>query len=71
MEQLGAGRYLDYERALTPSHLRQQLLSGIEQPTMADKIAADTAVLAYYNVMRMESWIGNLCLVVERELTGD
>ena len=46
MEQLGATRYLDYEGALTLSHLRQQLLSRIEEPTMGDKMAADTAVLA-------------------------
>jgi hypothetical protein len=66
----GAERYLDTERALTLSHMRQQLLSRIEQPTMADKMAADTAVLAYYNLLRMQGWIGNLCLVVERELFG-
>ena len=70
MEQLGAARYLDYEGAITLSHLRHQLLSRIEEPTMAEKMAADTAVLAYYNLLRMQGWIGNICLVVERELFG-
>ena len=49
---------------------RQQLLSGMEEPTMADKMAADTAVLAYYNLLRIQGWIGNICLVVERDLFG-
>jgi len=31
---------------------------------------ADTAVLAYRNVLRLQGWIGSLCLVVERELFG-
>jgi hypothetical protein len=70
MEQLGADRYLEYERALTLSHMRQQLLSHIEQPTMPDKMAADTAVLAYHNLLRIQGWIGNICLVVERDLFG-
>jgi hypothetical protein len=31
---------------------------------------ADSAVIAYRNMLRMQGWIGSLCLVVERELFG-
>lgn len=31
---------------------------------------ADTAVLAYRNVLRIQGWIGSLCLVAEREMFG-
>jgi hypothetical protein len=31
---------------------------------------ADSAVIAYYNMLRVQGWIGSLCLIVERELFG-
>jgi len=31
---------------------------------------ADSAMLAYRNLLRVQGWIGSLCLVVERELFG-
>ncbi len=30
----------------------------------------DAAVIAYFNMLRTQRWIGNLSLVVERELFG-
>jgi hypothetical protein len=31
---------------------------------------ADSAILAYRNMLRVQGWIGNLCIVVERDLFG-
>jgi hypothetical protein len=31
---------------------------------------ADSAVIAYYNLLRLQGWIGSLCLTVERALFG-
>jgi hypothetical protein len=31
---------------------------------------ADSAIIAYCNMLRVQGWIGNLCLVVERDLFG-
>jgi hypothetical protein len=67
---LGAERHLDLELVAVLTQLRQELLDGIENPTAADKMLADTAVLAYRNVLRIQGWIGSLCLVMERELFG-
>jgi hypothetical protein len=33
-------------------------------------MVADSAILAYRNMLRVQGWIGNLYLVVERELFG-
>jgi hypothetical protein len=54
----------------TLAQLRRELLVGIENPTAADTMMADSAILAYHNMLRVQGWIGNLCLVVERELFG-
>ncbi len=32
--------------------------------------SADTAIIAYRNLLRVQGWIGSLCLTVERELFG-
>ena len=70
LQQLGAERCLEPELMATLAQLRQELLTGIESPTAADKMVADSAILAYRNMLRVQGWIGNLCLVVERELFG-
>ena len=44
--------------------------SGIERPTAADTTSADIAIIAYRNLLRVQGWIGSLCLTVERELFG-
>jgi hypothetical protein len=54
----------------TLTQLRQHLLDGIENPTAGDHMLADTAIIAYRHVLRIQGWIGSLCLVVERELFG-
>src|SRR5262249_40001822 len=51
--------------------LRQGLLLGVENPTAADTMMADIAIISYRNLLRMQAWMGDLCLVVERELFGE
>jgi hypothetical protein len=63
-------RHLDLALVATLTQLRQELLQGIDDPTAADKMLADTAVMAYRNLLRIQGWIGSLCLVAERELFG-
>jgi hypothetical protein len=46
-------------------------MAGIESPTAADWMMADSAVIAYRNMLRVQGWIGSICLVVERELFGE
>jgi hypothetical protein len=70
IERLGAQRFLEPELMATLALLRRDLLAGIEQPIAADRMMADSAVIAYYNMLRMQGWIGSLCLTVERELFG-
>ena len=50
--------------------LRQGILEGIENPTMADNMMADTAIIAYRNFLRVQSWVGSTSLIVQSELYG-
>jgi len=68
--QLGAERLLEPELMATLAQLRRELLAGIEKPTAADTMSADIAIIAYRNLLRVQGWIGSLCLTVERELFG-
>ena len=70
LERMGAKRYLDPELMAVLMHLRQQLLSDIEQPTMIDHMHADSAILAYRHMLRIQEWIDSICLSVERTLFG-
>ena len=70
IQQLGAERYLEPELMATLVQLRRDLLVGIDRPTAADTMSADIAIIAYRNLLRVQGWIGSLCLTVERELFG-
>ncbi len=67
---LGAERYLDAETVAVLITFRQNLIAELEKPSAADLMMVDTAVVAYYNFLRVQGWIGNLALVFEGELFG-
>lgn len=70
IERLGADRQLDLPLVATLTQLRQQLLAAIDNPSMADYMLADSAVLAYRNLLRVQGWIGSTSFVLQRELFG-
>jgi hypothetical protein len=70
VRMVGAERYLEPETVAVLITLRQQLLAERKRTTAADVMLVDTAVVAYFNFTRVQGWIGNLALVVERELFG-
>lgn len=70
IERLGAQRYLEPELMATLAQLRTELLADIGDPTAADRMMADSAVLAYRNMLRVQSWICSISVVIERELFG-
>ena len=70
VRHLGAERYLDSGTVAVLLTLRQNLIAEIDQPTTADIMLIDAAVVAYYNFLRVQGWIGNLSLVFEREAFG-
>lgn len=70
MGRMGASRQLDLPLVATLLQLRHGLLDGIENPSAGDQMLADTAIMAYRNLMRIQGWLGSLCLEVERELFG-
>lgn len=68
--RMGACRQLDLPLVATLLQVRKELLNGIDSPTAGDRMLADSAIIAYRNLLRIQGWIGSLCLVVERELFG-
>ena len=68
---LGAERYLDAYTVSVLITLRQGLLAELPQTTTADVMRIDAAVIAYYNMLRVQGWIGNLALLIEREAFGE
>ena len=68
--RMGACRQLDLPLVATLLQLRQELLDGIDNPAASDQMLADSAIIAYRNLLRIQGWIGSLCLVIERELFG-
>jgi hypothetical protein len=67
---LGAERYLDAETVAVLITLRQNLIAELGRTSTADLMMIDSAIIAYYNLMRVQGWIGNSSLVVEGELFG-
>lgn len=67
---LGAERYLDAETVALLITLRQNLTAELEHPSTVDLMMIATAVVAYYNFLRVQGWIGNAALVFEQELLG-
>jgi len=70
MQRIGADRQMDLPLVATLTQLRSGLLDGIEHPTAADHMNADSAVVGYRNMLRFQGWLGSAGLLVERELFG-
>ena len=70
IERLGAERFLDPALMATLWGLRQNLLSELGKATAAEMMLVDMAMLAYYNALRVQCWIGNMALLVEHEFFG-
>jgi hypothetical protein len=68
---LGAERYLEPATVAVLLTLRQNLIADLARATAADIMMIDAAIISYFNVLRTQRWIGNLSLVVERELFGE
>jgi hypothetical protein len=54
VNRLGADRQLDLQLVATLIRLRQQLIAEIDKPTAVDQMLADTAILAYRNLLRAQ-----------------
>jgi hypothetical protein len=68
--RLGAKRYLDPELMAALCTFRQGLLADIANPATADIMLADSAIIAYRQMLRVQEWIDSICLVIERHLFG-
>jgi len=67
---LGAERYLDPEIVAVLVTFRQNLIAERPHATATDIMQIDAAIVGYFNMLRVQGWIGNLSLTVERQLFG-
>ena len=70
IEKLGARRFLDPKTMATLLSMRTSLIKEHDPVNAAHMMLIDLAIVPYYNALRMQEWIGNQSLVVERELFG-
>lgn len=70
IEELGARRLLDPKQMAVLSQLRRRLVEQHDPDDAAQTMLIDLAVFSYFNALRLQGWIGNMSLVVERELFG-
>ena len=70
VRMLGAERYLDPRTVAVLLTLRQNLMADLPNAGAADVMLIDLAVITYYNVLRVQGWIGNLSLNIEADLFG-
>jgi hypothetical protein len=68
IERLGAERYLDPPLMATLLGRRQRLLAELPNAGAAESMLIDGAVLAYFNMIRVQGWLGNLAADIEHEL---
>src|SRR5919204_5842284 len=67
IERLGAQRYLDPPLMAVLLGLRRRLVAEHGATTAAELMLIDSAMLAYYHQLRVNGWIGDLAIWLERE----
>ncbi|MFO1132204.1 MAG: hypothetical protein U1E16_09365 [Hyphomicrobiales bacterium] len=70
VERLGTSRFLDPELTCILLRLRSELLAEIENPTAADRMNVDMAIIAYRNALRVQNLINSVLMETERQLFG-
>lgn len=70
IERLGAEHLLEPELMATLWGLRQALAAE-GSGTASEAMLVDLTVLAYYNALRLQGWIGDLAIGIEHEFFGE
>ncbi len=70
IERLGAERFLDPPLMAVLLTIRQQLIEDTAAQGMQELLLVDLAVLSYYNVLRIQGWVGNAAMWLEHEFFG-
>ena len=68
--RLGAERLLEPELMAALVVMRKRLIEEYSPCSMSDTMVIDTIILSYHNLLRVQGWLGNLCIVIERGLFG-
>jgi hypothetical protein len=70
LDQMGADRLLDPANTGMLLGIRRGLIEESEATSTSDIVLIDMAVTAFGNAMRLQSVVGNMCLILEADLFG-
>ena len=70
LDRMGAERFLDPKLIATLMELRQRIIVEWGITTAAETMLLDLALLHYYHALRVQGWIGDLALHIERQFFG-
>jgi hypothetical protein len=70
IERLGGQRYVDPALMATLYVLRRQLIEEHGATTAAELMMIDSTLLAYFHMLKINGWIGNLAAAAESEMFG-
>jgi hypothetical protein len=70
LERLGAERYMEPQLLVVLLMFRRGLIADLGPTTHAELMIVDATVLAYFNLLRAQRWIGDLAIRFEHEWFG-
>ena len=70
LDRMGGERFLDPKLIATLMELRQRIIVEWGITTAAETMLLDLALVHYYNALRVQGWIGDLALHIERQFFG-
>jgi hypothetical protein len=70
IQRLGGARFLDPTLMAALVVLRRQLIEEHGANTAAELLMIDSTLIAYYNMLKVNGWIGNLAVAAESEFFG-
>ena len=70
IDRLGAERHVDPIMTAVILNLRTQLINEHEATTAAELMIIDVTLLSYYNLFRVNGWIGDIGQELENEFFG-
>ena len=65
IDRLGANRYLEPNISMTLLVMRQKMIEDMQIESAAEFMLMDSALMAYYNTIHMQTMLGDLVIQVE------
>ena len=71
IENLGAERYVEFRVAATISEIRKKMIKDMQIESAAEVMLMDSALMAYFNSLKLQRMFGDLTVKIERDMFHD